>query len=51
LPQRFYQIDVSQCASSSLVGAAFCGVWVWAAENLKHVEQARHKFDKEGETD
>jgi DNA-binding HxlR family transcriptional regulator len=28
------------------LGAAFCGVWVWAAENLKHVEQARRKFDK-----
>jgi len=28
------------------LGAAFCGVWVWAAENLKHVEQARRMFDK-----
>jgi DNA-binding HxlR family transcriptional regulator len=28
------------------LGAAFCGVWVWAAENLKHVELARRKFDK-----
>jgi len=27
------------------LGAAFCGVWVWAAENLKHVEKARRKFD------
>ena len=27
------------------LGAAFCGVWVWAAENLKHVEQARREFD------
>jgi DNA-binding HxlR family transcriptional regulator len=34
------------------LGAAFCGVWVWAAENLKHVEQARRKFDKKvGSTD
>jgi hypothetical protein len=23
------------------LGAAFCGVWVWAAENLDQVEQAR----------
>jgi DNA-binding HxlR family transcriptional regulator len=30
------------------LGAAFCGVWVWAAENLKHVEQARRAFDKKG---
>ena len=28
------------------LGAAFCGVWVWAAENLKQVERARRKFDK-----
>ena len=27
------------------LGAAFCGVWVWAAENLKQVERARRKFD------
>jgi DNA-binding HxlR family transcriptional regulator len=27
------------------LGAAFCGVWVWAAENLKLVEQARLGFD------
>jgi len=27
------------------LGAAFCGVWVWAAENLKHVEQSRRAFD------
>ncbi len=30
------------------LGAAFCGVWVWAAENLKEVERARRKFDKVG---
>lgn len=32
------------------LGAAFCGVWVWAAENLARVEQARAVFDahKEG---
>src|SRR5271165_3546533 len=28
------------------LGAAFCGVWVWAAENLRHVEEARREFDK-----
>jgi DNA-binding HxlR family transcriptional regulator len=27
------------------LGAAFCGVWVWAAENLEEVEQARQAFD------
>jgi DNA-binding HxlR family transcriptional regulator len=28
------------------LGGAFCGVWVWAAENLKTVEQARREFDE-----
>ena len=28
------------------LGTAFCGVWVWAAENLVQVEQARSAFDK-----
>ena len=28
------------------LGAAFCGVWVWAAENLSRVEQARSAFDE-----
>ena len=28
------------------LAAAFCGVWIWAAENLKTVEKARAKFDK-----
>jgi DNA-binding HxlR family transcriptional regulator len=33
------------------LGAAFCGVWVWAAENLNQVERARRKFDNKGGTD
>ena len=28
------------------LGAAFCGVWVWAAENLNDVERARRRFEK-----
>ncbi|WP_422394839.1 winged helix-turn-helix transcriptional regulator [Pelagibacterium nitratireducens] len=27
------------------LGAAFCGVWIWAAQNLDAVEQARDTFD------
>lgn len=27
------------------LGAAFCGVWIWAADHLKQVEQARDDFD------
>ena len=28
------------------LGAAFCGVWLWAQKNLGHVEKARAEFDK-----
>ena len=28
------------------LGSAFCGVWVWAAENLETVAQARRSFDE-----
>jgi DNA-binding HxlR family transcriptional regulator len=27
------------------LGGAFCGVWVWASDNLKAVERARQAFD------
>jgi DNA-binding HxlR family transcriptional regulator len=32
------------------LGAAFCGVWVWAAENLNQVERARREFDGKAKT-
>ena len=32
------------------LGGAFCGVWVWAAENLKQVERARRVFDEKAKT-
>lgn len=28
------------------LGSAFCGVWVWAADNLAQVEEAREAFDR-----
>jgi DNA-binding HxlR family transcriptional regulator len=28
------------------LGAAFCGVWMWAADNLDEVEKARVEFDE-----
>ncbi len=28
------------------LGAAFCGVWIWAADHLGQVEQARSAFDE-----
>lgn len=27
------------------LGAAFCGVWIWAEENLAYVEASREAFD------
>jgi DNA-binding HxlR family transcriptional regulator len=30
--------------SGLTLGAAFCGVWVWASDNLERVEQARRNF-------
>ncbi len=32
------------------LGAAFCGVWVWASENLAQVDKARKLFDHEKST-
>jgi DNA-binding HxlR family transcriptional regulator len=29
----------------SSLGAAFCGVWLWAERNLAEIEAARHRFD------
>lgn len=28
------------------LGAAFCGVWIWAADNLQTVERSRRQFDE-----
>ena len=28
------------------LGAAFCGVWIWAEANLARVEASREAFDK-----
>ena len=28
------------------LGAAFCGVWIWAGDNLAEVEKARAAFDQ-----
>jgi DNA-binding HxlR family transcriptional regulator len=32
------------------LGAAFCGVWIWAEQNLAAVEAARRGFDLRGST-
>lgn len=28
------------------LGAAFCGVWIWAEKNFKQIERSRATFDK-----
>ena len=28
------------------LGVAFCGVWIWAAQNLERIEQSRRAFDE-----
>ncbi|MHC1550722.1 winged helix-turn-helix transcriptional regulator [Phyllobacterium sp. K27] len=30
------------------LGAAFCNIWIWAAENHDAVRTARHDFDEKG---
>lgn len=32
------------------LGAAFCGVWVWAEQNLDGIEQARAVYDARNQT-
>jgi DNA-binding HxlR family transcriptional regulator len=31
------------------LGAAFCGVWIWASDHLAEVERARSQFDARAE--
>jgi DNA-binding HxlR family transcriptional regulator len=40
------KVEYKLTALGLSLGAAFCGVWVWAAENLTRVEQARREFDR-----
>ena len=42
------RVDYRLSALGLSLGAAFCGVWVWAAENLEDVERARQAFDAQG---
>lgn len=39
------KVEYQLTALGLTLGAAFCGVWVWAADNLAQVEQARRAFD------
>ena len=40
------RVDYRLTKLGESLGAAFCGVWIWAEENLPAVETARGRFDK-----
>ncbi len=40
------KVEYELTALGRSLGAAFCGVWVWAAENLAVIERARVRFDE-----
>ena len=40
------RVDYRLTSLGRSLGAAFCGVWLWAGENLSAVEAARARFDR-----
>ncbi|MEO8373842.1 MAG: helix-turn-helix domain-containing protein [Sphingomonas bacterium] len=42
------RVDYRLTELGASLGAAFCGVWIWAEENLARVEDARTRFDRSG---
>lgn len=40
------RVDYQLTGLGQSLGAAFCGVWLWAEQNLDTVEAARQKFDR-----
>ena len=40
------RVEYKLTALGLTLGAAFCGVWVWASENLESVDCARATFDR-----
>jgi DNA-binding HxlR family transcriptional regulator len=39
------RVEYRLSATGLSLGAAFCGVWIWAADHLSQVEQSRAAFD------
>ena len=39
------KVEYKLTSLGTSLGMAFCGVWIWAAENLEQIEQARREFD------
>jgi DNA-binding HxlR family transcriptional regulator len=42
------RVDYRLTDLGASLGTAFCGVWIWAEENLTRVEDARTRFDGSG---
>ncbi|MFV0623980.1 winged helix-turn-helix transcriptional regulator [Sphingomonas sp. ac-8] len=40
------RVDYALTDLGASLGAAFCGVWIWAEENLARVQAARDRFDR-----
>jgi len=40
------RVDYRLTEMGASLGAAFCGVWIWAEENLAAIEAARKAFDR-----
>jgi DNA-binding HxlR family transcriptional regulator len=40
------RVDYRLTDLGATLSAAFCGVWIWAEENLQRVEAARRTFDE-----
>lgn len=40
------RVDYRLTDLGASLGAAFCGVWIWAEDNLARVEEARARFDQ-----
>lgn len=38
-------VDYELTTLGRSLGAAFCGVWIWAEENMERIETARDTFD------
>ena len=42
------RVDYKLTKLGASLAEAFCGVWIWAQDNLANVEAARVKFDRQG---
>ncbi len=40
------RVDYRLTQLGQSLGAAFCGVWLWAEQNLNQIEAARARFDR-----